>query len=146
MINRFRVSSLLPIRLEELGVSPLVVLRQAGLPMGLFNQEKVFITTGELFDLYRGIAEVSRDPAIGLNASFAEHLPPSGRIAVASQSGGLGLAVINLAVLQKFDPPGVCARSLSERTSSATSANVRRSAWRTTGTSSPSVVATAKPT
>ncbi len=32
-----------------------------------------------------------------LNASFAEHLPPAGRIALASQSGGLGLAILALA-------------------------------------------------
>lgn len=84
MINRFRVSSLLPIRLEELGVSPLVVLRQAGLPMGLFNQEKVFITTGELFDLYRGIAEVSRDPAIGLKLGNEERVERYSPIAIAA--------------------------------------------------------------
>ena len=40
---------------------------------------------------------INTDPAIRLNASFAEHLPPPGRIALASQSGGLGLAVLNLA-------------------------------------------------
>ncbi len=32
-----------------------------------------------------------------LNATFAQQLPPSGRIALASQSGGLGLAILNLA-------------------------------------------------
>ena len=40
---------------------------------------------------------INTDAAIGLNASFAEHLPPAGRVALASQSGGLGLAVLNLA-------------------------------------------------
>ena len=40
---------------------------------------------------------INTDAAVGLNASFAEHLPPAGRIALASQSGGLGLAVLNLA-------------------------------------------------
>ena len=37
---------------------------------------------------------INTDPAICLNASFAERLPPPGRIALASQSGGLGLAVL----------------------------------------------------
>jgi acyl-CoA synthetase (NDP forming)/GNAT superfamily N-acetyltransferase len=32
-----------------------------------------------------------------LNASFAEHMPPAGHIALASQSGGLGLAILTLA-------------------------------------------------
>jgi acyl-CoA synthetase (NDP forming)/RimJ/RimL family protein N-acetyltransferase len=40
---------------------------------------------------------INADPDVCLNASFAERLPPSGRIALASQSGGLGLAVLNLA-------------------------------------------------
>jgi hypothetical protein len=48
-----------------LGLSPVVVLRQAGLPLGLFDQEKILVTTEEMFALYRGISEVSRDPAIG---------------------------------------------------------------------------------
>jgi acetate---CoA ligase (ADP-forming) len=41
-------------------------------------------------------------PAIGMNASFAERLPPPGRIALASQSGGLGLAVLNLAATRQI--------------------------------------------
>ncbi|HEU0185932.1 MAG TPA: AraC family transcriptional regulator [Blastocatellia bacterium] len=84
MINRFRVSGLLPDRLEELGVSPLAVLRQAGLPMGLFNQEKVFVTTGELFALWRGIAEVSSDPAIGLKLGSEERVERYSPIAIAA--------------------------------------------------------------
>jgi acyl-CoA synthetase (NDP forming)/RimJ/RimL family protein N-acetyltransferase len=45
---------------------------------------------------------LNTDPAIGLNASFAERLPPPGRIALASQSGGLGLAVLNLAATRQI--------------------------------------------
>ena len=45
---------------------------------------------------------INTDPAIGLNASFAERLPPAGRIALASQSGGLGLAVLNLAASRQI--------------------------------------------
>jgi acetate---CoA ligase (ADP-forming) len=41
-------------------------------------------------------------PSISLNASFAERLPPRGRIALASQSGGLGLAVLNLAASRQI--------------------------------------------
>ena len=42
------------------------MLRVAGLPSGLFDQEKILVTTEELFALYRGLGEASRDPAIGL--------------------------------------------------------------------------------
>ena len=66
MTNRFRVSSTLSRRIEELGLSPDAVLRQAGLPIGLFNQEKILVSTEEFFALYRGIADASNDPAFGL--------------------------------------------------------------------------------
>jgi AraC-like DNA-binding protein len=66
MMNRFRVSSTLPRRLEELGVSSEVVLRQAGLPIGLFHQAKILVSTQEFFALYRGIAEANNSPDFGL--------------------------------------------------------------------------------
>ncbi len=45
---------------------------------------------------------INTDPEIRLNASFAERLPHPGRIALASQSGGLGLAVLNLAASRQI--------------------------------------------
>ena len=66
MADRFRVSTQLARKLEELGVPPANVLRCASLPAGLFHQEKILVSTEELFALYRGIAEASDDPAIGL--------------------------------------------------------------------------------
>ena len=72
MMNRFRVSSTLPRKLEELGLSPEAVLRQARLPMALFNQEKILVSTEEFFALYRGIAEASNDPGFGLKLGTEE--------------------------------------------------------------------------
>jgi acyl-CoA synthetase (NDP forming)/GNAT superfamily N-acetyltransferase len=40
---------------------------------------------------------LNADPDVRLNASLAEELPPVGHIAVASQSGGIGLALLQLA-------------------------------------------------
>jgi hypothetical protein len=74
MISRFRVPNILPRRLEELGLSLPAILRWANLPVGLFDQEKILVTTEELFALYRGIAEVSRDPAIGLKIGSEQRL------------------------------------------------------------------------
>ena len=65
-MNRFRVSSTLPRKLEELGLSPEAVLRQAGLPVGLFHQDKILVSTEEFFGLYRGLAGASDDPGLGL--------------------------------------------------------------------------------
>jgi acetyl coenzyme A synthetase (ADP forming)-like protein len=40
---------------------------------------------------------INTDPVVRLNASFAPHTPPPGRVAFFSQSGALGLAIISLA-------------------------------------------------
>jgi acyl-CoA synthetase (NDP forming)/GNAT superfamily N-acetyltransferase len=40
---------------------------------------------------------VSNDPAIRLNATFTRAFPPSGGLAIASQSGGVGIAMLDLA-------------------------------------------------
>ena len=63
MMNRFRIPSTLPRKLTELGVSPEAVLQQAGLPMGLFSQDKILVSTEEFFALYRGIRTASNDRA-----------------------------------------------------------------------------------
>lgn len=74
MSNRFRVSSTLPRKLKELGVSPEKVLRQAGLPRGLFKLDRISVTTEEFFALHRGIADASNDPAIGLKLGTEERV------------------------------------------------------------------------
>ncbi len=74
MTNRFRVSSTLARKLEELGLSPKTVLRQAGVPRGLFKLERILVNTEEFFALHRGIAEASNDPAIGLKLGTEERV------------------------------------------------------------------------
>src|SRR6516164_2787320 len=86
MTNRFRVSSTLPGRLRELGLSPEAVLRQAGLPMGLFNEDKILVSTEEFFALYRGIAEASNDPAFGLKLGTEERVERYDPITIAALS------------------------------------------------------------
>ena len=71
-------------RLEELGLSPVAVLRHAGLPMGLFDQERILLTTEEMFALYRAIYEVSGDPAIGLKLGTEERIERYDPIAIAA--------------------------------------------------------------
>jgi AraC-like DNA-binding protein len=74
MSNRFRVSSTLPRKLKELGLSPEMVLRRAGLPMGLFHMDKILVSTEEFFALHRGITEASNDPCFGLKLGTEERL------------------------------------------------------------------------
>jgi AraC-like DNA-binding protein len=86
MTNQFRVSTTLPPKLGELGLPPETVLRQAGLPMGLFNQEKILVSTEEFFALYRGIAEASSDPCFGLKLGTEERIEHYDPIKIAALS------------------------------------------------------------
>src|SRR5260370_26407025 len=84
MTNRFRVSSALIRRLENVGLQPLAVLRQAGLPMGLFDQERIFVTTEKLSAFCRGISEFSTDPAIGLKMATEERVERYDPVSIAA--------------------------------------------------------------
>lgn len=86
MTHRFRVSTMLVRKLEELGVSPVDVLRYADLPTGLLDQEKILLSTEEFFRLYRGLAEASRDPAIGLKLGTEDRVERYDPIAIAAVS------------------------------------------------------------
>jgi AraC-like DNA-binding protein len=82
-MNRFKVGCWLPKRLEELGVRPSVVLRQARLPEGLFQQERILVDTEGFFALWRAISEVSRDPLIGLKLGSEERVERYDPISIA---------------------------------------------------------------
>lgn len=84
MTNRFRLSIMLARRLEDRGIPVQAVLRQAGLPIAILNQEKVLLTTEEFFALYRGIAEVSNDPTIGLKLGTEDRMERYDPIAMAA--------------------------------------------------------------
>jgi AraC-like DNA-binding protein len=82
--NRFRVSNTVIRRFEDLGVSPEAVLRHAGLPLSLFDQGRVLLSTDELFALYRGIEAASQDPAFGLKIGTEERVERYDPIAIAA--------------------------------------------------------------
>lgn len=86
MLTQFRVSTTLPRKLEELGVSPALVLSQADLPPGLFDQEKILVSTEEFFALFRGLAQASGDPAIGLKLGTEDRVERYDPIALAAVS------------------------------------------------------------
>src|SRR5437870_13913666 len=66
MSNQFKVSKLWAQRLQEHHISLPAVLRRAGLPAGFLQQEKIYVTTAELFALWSAVGEMSGDPVIGL--------------------------------------------------------------------------------
>lgn len=84
MNNRFRVSAAIPHKLEDLGLSSEQVLSRAGLPPGLLNQEKMLLSTEELFAFYSAIAELSQDPAIGLQLGVADRIERYDPVAIAA--------------------------------------------------------------
>ena len=87
--DRFKVSGLLAGRLKEHQVSVPAVQRRAGLPAGFFQQEKIYVTTAELFALWRAIGETSADPAIGLKLGAEprfERYQPTAIAAVCSRT------------------------------------------------------------
>jgi AraC-like DNA-binding protein len=84
MMNRFRIAATLGKRLKELDVSPVAVLRRAGLPMGLFDQSRIWVTTEEMSALYNAIQAVSGDPGIGLKLGSEERPEYFSPIAIAA--------------------------------------------------------------
>jgi len=86
MLSRFRLTTTLARMLEELGVSPADVLSHAGLPAAFFDQEKILVTTEELFALYRGLADASRDPALALKLGTEHRIERYDPIAITAVS------------------------------------------------------------
>lgn len=84
MPNRFRISSRIFHKLEELNVAPRSVLAHAGLPATLLQQAKVQVTTDEMFAFYRAASEVSGDPAIGLKIGTEDRAERYDPIAIAA--------------------------------------------------------------
>jgi AraC-like DNA-binding protein len=86
MNNRFRVPSNIGGRLQDVGLSPAAVLARAGLPLGLFNQEKILLSTEEFFAFYRAVAEVSADPEVGLKLGTENRIERYDPIKIAALS------------------------------------------------------------
>ena len=86
MLSQFRINSMFARKLEELGVSPTEVLRHAGLPEGLLDQERILVSTEELFALYRGLTQASPDPAIGLRLGTEHRIERYDALGIAAVS------------------------------------------------------------
>src|SRR5216117_707364 len=66
MSNRFRITKAWAQRFAEEKIAVPALLRRAGLPASLFQQEKIYVTTAEVFALWQSVAEMSPDPGFGL--------------------------------------------------------------------------------
>src|SRR5215204_3943329 len=66
MADRFRITKAWAQRFAAEKIAVPALLRRAGLPAGLFQQEKIYVTTAEIFAIWRTVAEMSPDPGFGL--------------------------------------------------------------------------------
>jgi AraC-like DNA-binding protein len=82
--DRFPISDLLLRLLEDQGIALHVLAVHAGLPRGFFEQERIFVTTRELFAVWRTVSELSSDPAIGLKLGAEPRLERYDPIAIAA--------------------------------------------------------------
>lgn len=80
-MNAIKLSPGITTGLKALGIDPTELLRRAGLPLSLFTGASVQVSTEQHFALWRGIGELSGDPAIGLKLAeqvpVAQHHPAS---------------------------------------------------------------------
>lgn len=77
MSDRLRISNTWGKRFTDQKLVLPALLRRAGLPVELFEQEKVYLTTAQLFTLWRSVGETSSDPAIGLKLGSETRLARS---------------------------------------------------------------------
>jgi Arabinose-binding domain of AraC transcription regulator, N-term len=106
MLKHFRVPGRLALKLKELGIPILAVLRRAGLPQDLFDQTRILVSTSELFALWRAIESVSDDPLIGLKLGVetkTERFHPMAIAALSTQN--LAAAAEHMARYKKLTAP-----------------------------------------
>lgn len=84
MSARFRFSNTVLRRFEDLGVSTELVLRHAGLALSALEQDRIFVSTEELFGIYEGLAKYSADPAIGLKIALEGRVERYDPVAIAA--------------------------------------------------------------
>jgi AraC-like DNA-binding protein len=91
MSDRLRISNTWGKRFADHKIVVPALLRRAGLPVGLFEQEKVYVTTAQLFALWRSVGEMNSDPAIGLKLGSETRLArshPAGIAVMCSRTFG----------------------------------------------------------
>ena len=78
--DKFKAANAFWLGLKRLGISPAVVLRQAKLPLTIYDGQKNLVTTEQFFALWRAVGELASDPAAGLKIATQLEiaaLPPS---------------------------------------------------------------------
>ncbi|HEY4414389.1 MAG TPA: AraC family transcriptional regulator [Verrucomicrobiae bacterium] len=93
-MNTFRLSSGFPVAVRAAKVDPAALLRRAGLPLTFWSVGVTMVTTEQLFALFRGLAELSGEPTIGVRLPgmiALESLHPANLVAHHARTFGDGL-------------------------------------------------------
>jgi len=83
MTDRFQITKAWAQRFAAEKIVVPTLLRRAGLPATLFQQEKIYVTTAEVFALWRSVAEMSPDPGFGLKLGTELRFERSHPVAIA---------------------------------------------------------------
>lgn len=83
MTDRFRITTAWAQRFAQEKIAVPALLRRAGLPANLFEQEKIYVTTAEVFAIWRTVAEMSPDPGFGLKLGTELRFERSHPVAIA---------------------------------------------------------------
>jgi AraC-like DNA-binding protein len=106
MADRFRITRAWAQRFAEEKIAVPTLLRRAGLPVNLFEPEKIYVTTAEIFALWRSVAEMSGDPGFGLKLGTELRFERSHPVAIAGVcSRSFGDALQRLARYKQLTCP-----------------------------------------
>lgn len=106
MPDRFRITKGWALRFAQEKIAVPALLRRAGLPANLFEQDKIYVTTAEIFALWRSVAEMSPDPGLGLKLGTELRFERSHPVAIAGVcSRSFGDALQRLARYKQLTCP-----------------------------------------
>lgn len=106
MPDRFRITQGWALRFAQEKIPVAALLRRAGLPAALFEQERIFVTTAEIFALWRTVAEMCPDPGFGLRLGTELRFERSHPVAIAGVcSRSFGDALQRLARYKQLTCP-----------------------------------------
>jgi AraC-like DNA-binding protein len=83
MADRFRITKGWAQRFAQEKIDVPTLLRRAELPANLFEREKIFVTTAEVFAIWRTVAEMNPDPGFGIKLGTELRFEKSHPVAIA---------------------------------------------------------------
>lgn len=106
MPDRFRITQGWALRFAKEKIPVAALLRRAGLSAAIFEQERIYVTTAEIFALWRAVAEMCSDPGFGLRLGTELRFERSHPVAIAGVcSRSFGDALQRLARYKQLTCP-----------------------------------------